>query len=120
MNFKKYSVIVYAILLFLISVGIVVYLFPKEKKFQYTFSEGSPWLHDDLMAPFDFPIYKTDGELKLERDSIVETFIPYFVKDTLAKLEKAPKYIEEIEVVWQEEIVPDIDGLDINSFDQNL
>ncbi len=120
MKFKKYSVIVYAIILFLISVGIVVYLFPKEKKFQYTFSEGSPWLHDDLMAPFDFPIYKTESELQSEKDSIVLNFIPYFVRDSLALHDNAPVYTNDLKDIWEENIVPKFDKLDLNAFEQNL
>ncbi|PLX06590.1 MAG: hypothetical protein C0596_14805 [Marinilabiliales bacterium] len=120
MKFKKYSVIVYAILLFLLSVAFVVYLFPKEKKFQYSFSEGSPWLHDDLMAPFDFPVYKSESELKEEKDSIKENFIPYFIKDTLMLKVNAVDYISELEKIWTEDIMIKINDYDINTFEENL
>jgi putative nucleotidyltransferase with HDIG domain len=120
MKFKKYSVIVYVILLFLISVAIVVYLFPKEKKFQYSFSEGSPWLHNDLMAPFDFPVYKTESELKAEKDSINNNFIPYFVYDTIVKNEIVENYTDGIENIWKDEIAPKIDNLDYSNFEKSL
>ncbi len=108
MKFKKYSVIVYAILLFLLSVAFVVYLFPREKKFQYSFAEGSPWLHDDLMAPFDFPIYKTNEELKTEEDSLRENFIPYFVKDSILLEKELVKYTSDIKQIWKNEIISNL------------
>jgi putative nucleotidyltransferase with HDIG domain len=82
MKIKKYSVIIYTVILFLLSVSVVVYIFPKDKKFEYDFSEGNPWLHENLIADFDFPIYKTDKEIEKEKDSILSNFIPYYTYDT--------------------------------------
>ncbi|MDR2009658.1 MAG: HDIG domain-containing protein [Bacteroidales bacterium] len=81
-DLKKYSVVIYTVILFLLSVTIVVYIFPKDKKFEYSFVEGSPWLHEDMIAAFDFPIYRTDKELQVEKDSVVKNFIPYYYIDT--------------------------------------
>jgi len=39
-------------------------------------------LHETLIAPFDFPIYKTQQEIEQERDSILKSFSPYFQLDT--------------------------------------
>ena len=73
---------IYSVLLFLSSAVAVFLIFPRDKQFEYTFSVGSPWLHDDLIADSDFPVYKTDQELKSEKDSILRFFIPYYVVDT--------------------------------------
>jgi len=35
-------------------------------------------MHEDLIAPFDFPIYKTEAELFEERNFILKDFKPYF------------------------------------------
>ncbi len=40
-------------------------------------------MHETLIAPFNFPIYKTEAELKAERDSVMADFRPYFRHDTL-------------------------------------
>ena len=57
---------------------ILVLLFPWEGKFRYEFQKSKPWQHDEYIAPFDFPIYKTDNEINAERDSLLKNFKPYF------------------------------------------
>ena len=68
----------YLILLYIISILIVFFLFPREGKFPYEFQKGKTWGHDDLYAPFDFPILKTQQELDVETDSLQKTFITYY------------------------------------------
>ena len=56
--------------IYFIIVGLLIlFFFPHEGKFRYSFVEGRPWQYGLLIAPFDFPIYKTDAEIKSERDS---------------------------------------------------
>ena len=69
-------------LLFAASIAIVIYIYPREGKFRYEYQKGKPWMHDVLIAPYDFPIYKTESELSKERDSLLQTFRPYFDYDT--------------------------------------
>jgi putative nucleotidyltransferase with HDIG domain len=64
--------------LFVIAGIILVFLFPWEGKFRYEFQKGRPWQHDEYIAPFNFPIYKTDQEVSAERDSLLQNFKPYF------------------------------------------
>ena len=118
MKFKKYSVIIYAITLFLLSVAFVVYIFPKEKKFQYSFTQGGPWLHENLMAPFDFPVYKSDEEIAQEQDSIRTNFIPYYVYDSIAIKTAVDDYSVKLEDIWQNEVKPNLE--DIGNFKKNL
>ncbi len=68
--------------LFLLTIGVLVYLFPREGKFKYEFQKGKPWMHEVLIAPFDFPIYKSEAEITKERDSILKQFTPYFLYDS--------------------------------------
>jgi len=75
--------------LFLLTVLIVVYLLPREGKFKYEFQKGKPWMHETLIAPFDFPVYKTQKQISSERDSILDDFKPYFTYDsTVYKMQK--------------------------------
>lgn len=64
-------------IIFFISI-IIVYLFPKVGNFQYEYQKGMPWRYETLIAPFDFPIYKTDEELQEERKQIAEEYPPIF------------------------------------------
>ncbi len=69
-------------LLFAASIAIVVNFYPREGKFKYEYQKGKPWMHEVLIAPWDFPIYKSEVELNHERDSLLQTFVPYFNYDT--------------------------------------
>ena len=73
-KFKEISVSIY----FLIAALLIVYLFPREGKFRYQYTEGKPWRYGLLTAPFDFPIYKSGAEVKKEQDSIMKSYLPYF------------------------------------------
>jgi len=67
---------------FLFAIAIIVFFLPREGKFKYEFQKGKPWMHEDLIAPFDFPIYKTEAELFEERNSILKDFKPFFNYDS--------------------------------------
>lgn len=74
------------VILFILAIVTVVWISPKESFFRYEFRLGKPWNHNDLIAPFDFSILKTDKQIEEERDQILSNFSPYF------------KYYEEITV----------------------
>lgn len=77
-TFKKYSIAINRIVLFIAAIAVVIYIFPRQGKFQYEYIKGKPWAHNTLIAPFDFPIYKTQAELKTERENTLSSFNPYF------------------------------------------
>jgi len=76
------------ILLFLLTLVILLALFPREGKFKYEFQRGRPWQHDDLIAPFDFAILKQPAELQRERKTALAEAYLLFIKDTV-KIEYA-------------------------------
>jgi len=59
-----------AVLLFLFSIAVVVYLIPREAQFKYEFQKGKPWLYEDLVAPFDYAILKSPEELTAQKKEI--------------------------------------------------
>lgn len=69
--------------LFSLAVVIVFLIFPNEGRFGKDFERNKPWKHADLLAPFDFPIYKTQDQLNIERDSILKKLNPYYRYDTM-------------------------------------
>ncbi|MCL1942072.1 MAG: HDIG domain-containing protein [Candidatus Azobacteroides sp.] len=77
------------IILMVISCGLIIYVLPREVKFNYQFQEGKPWKYDFLTASFDFPIYKSEDRLQREQDSLLKTFQPYYKwMDGIAKLQE--------------------------------
>lgn len=100
--FQKYYNLIYRILLFAISIVLIVYLFPKEGKFKYEFQQGKPWLHEDLIAPYDFTIYKLESEIKDEKDSILTSFRPYYKFDTTIYHRQKRNFEVFVRLTWQE------------------
>ena len=78
--------LIFKVLLFVVAVTVVVLLLPKEGKFKYEFQKNKPWVHEDLLAPFDFAINKTDEELAIEKDEINKNHLLFF--DILPQTEK--------------------------------
>jgi len=66
------------VFLLIISIVILVLIFPKEGQFKYEFQKGKPWMHEDLIAPFDFAILKSDAELESEKQQVLDALKPYF------------------------------------------
>jgi hypothetical protein len=54
---------------------------PRDVKFNYQFDLDKPWKYGQLIATFDFPIYKPDDVIKHEQDSILASFQPYYNLD---------------------------------------
>jgi uncharacterized domain HDIG len=40
--------------------------------------EGKPWKYTDFTAPFDFPVYKSEEAIRLEKDSLMRNYEPYY------------------------------------------
>ncbi|MCD6346350.1 MAG: hypothetical protein J7L96_02905, partial [Bacteroidales bacterium] len=101
---KKISVYfsrIMTVLLFIAAVISVYYLFPRQGTFPYEFQKGSPWMHETLIAQFDFPILKTNDDLLKERDSILAGFKPYFKYDENIGLEKVKQQRDVFPLVWE-------------------
>lgn len=76
MNIKNYNV--HPSIFFIIAALLMAYFFPRDAKFKYQFYEGKPWRYGLLTAPTNFPIYKTDAQVKEEQDSVLKKFQPYY------------------------------------------
>ncbi len=92
--------IIIRILLFIVSIGFIVYLFPKEGKFRYEYQKGKPWMHQNLIAPYDFAVKKLDSEIKKERDSILNQFKPYFRYKEGVGQEQIDNFEERFDTTW--------------------
>lgn len=74
----------YRYLVFVLTAGLVIYLFPHTSRFKYEFRKGQVWLHDDLQAPFDFALYKSDEELERDRQELEMQKELFFRKEELS------------------------------------
>ncbi|TPN89067.1 HD family phosphohydrolase [Aquimarina algicola] len=82
-SFYKSQSTIYRFFLFLCTTALIVYLFPKGGIFKYEFAKGKPWQYENLYAPFDFAIAKTEAEIEVEKKRITDNVIPYFEFDTI-------------------------------------
>lgn len=62
----------------LISIFLLVQLFPRQPGFDYEYQQARPWLYNDLIAPFSFAILKSNDQLAAERKALEDAFIPLF------------------------------------------
>lgn len=67
-----------------VSVAALIYFLPRESKFGYVYELNKPWRYQQLIASYDFPIYKTEAEVGREHDSVMNGFQPYYAFDTAA------------------------------------
>lgn len=100
-NFIKKWSILFRIIIFLIASAIALYLFPREGKFKYEFQKGEPWAYDLLIAPFNFPIYKTGKELQAERDTLLKDYAPYYIVDSSYFVKSQPQIENKFDIEWQ-------------------
>lgn len=75
---RNYHHQIFKVFLFLLAVAIIVFVFPREGKFKYEFQKGKPWPHEDLIADFNFPIYKSEDKLEAEKKSVEASQPIYF------------------------------------------
>ncbi len=90
------------IFLFLITIVIIVALFPKEYRFRYDFSLSKPWLYEDLIAPFDFAVKKPADELKKEKEEVVSNIRPYYKEDSSLAAQRIRQIESEVLTRWRE------------------
>ncbi|MCD4788795.1 MAG: HDIG domain-containing protein, partial [Bacteroidales bacterium] len=87
--------------LFILSVILLVLIFPKEGKFKYEFRKGKPWMHEDMIAPFNFAILKPEQELEEERQFALKDIKLYFKKDQDLYQKQREKLINNFKTKWQ-------------------
>lgn len=95
--------------IFILSLSFIVILilFPNERKFRYEFQEGAPWQHDNLLATFDFPIFKLPKEIQNEKDSIYQNLKLYFNYDITISEFLVNDFTNNFEKIWKEVVKED-------------
>lgn len=68
----------YRALIMIAATFIVCWYMPRDDRSNYQFDLGKPWRYGQLIATYDFPIYKSDAVIQKEQDSILQFHRPYF------------------------------------------
>jgi len=98
--YKNYNFI-YKVILLLLSVYLIVSMFPKSGKFQYSFENGKPWQSENLYAPFNFAVLKSSNDLEKEiKDIKINT--PVYFNQTSSSSELDSLTNNRIEYLFQD------------------
>lgn len=89
-----------AFVIFLLSYLIVVTIMPREGRFIYEFQKGRPWMHEDLYAPFDFPVYKTEQELFAEKSKLLKEFKSFYRYDSTIHSQQMERFSTNFDLVF--------------------
>jgi len=99
----KNQSIIYKYILYVITIACIVFFFPRGGKFKYEFQKGKPWQYENLYAPFDFSIKKTDNEITEERNAIESDQVDYYYYDEDLAAEAYQIFANKFPVVFSTE-----------------
>lgn len=94
-NNKLLQSFVSRIVLVVLTVALIVALLPRSQGKMFHYDEGKPWMYGQLIAKFDFPIFKSEETLKNERDSIMKSFRPYFNVNPKIEEQKIGQFLKD-------------------------
>lgn len=92
----------FRLFLFFFSLILILYLFPRQAKFKYEFTKGKPWLHETIIAPFDFSILKSESDLDREKEIVKSQHLSIYNFNKNIFDIKAEDFINEFEEKWSE------------------
>jgi len=111
--YKNYNFI-YKVILLLLSVYLIVSMFPKSGKFKYSFENGKPWQSENLYAPFNFAVLKSPNDLEKEiKDIKINTPVYFNQTSTLIELDSLTN--NSIEYLFQDMVKTPAEDSIINS-----
>lgn len=85
---RSYKVYLPLVLLFVL----LAFMMPRSPKFNYDYKKGSPWMYEDLVSLFDFPLLKSEEQYKAELQKAGSAVIPVYRQDAAV----ADKVIEQL------------------------
>lgn len=92
--------LIFRVLTFLLALFLVVWQMPRTVKFKYEYQKMRPWQYESLYAPFNFPIYKTAEQLKIEEEASLKDFYPIFVFDANMSKNNKLAMLQEFDNQW--------------------
>lgn len=92
-NKWKNSLMLWALVF--ITVFIIVWFLPRTEGKMFHYDVGKPWMYGQLIAKFDFPVFKTDEALQAERDTVYNSFQPYYNRDQNIEHAEIQKFLND-------------------------
>ncbi len=82
-----------------------MFFLPKGGKFKYEFQKGKPWQFENLYAPFDFSIQKTNAEIEKEKQVIESNQLPYYRYDQAEVNRVEEEFEEKFQDIWRQSVL---------------
>jgi len=114
----KNQALIYKVFLFLLTTALIIYLFPKQGKFKFEISKGKPWQYENLVAPFDFAIQKSDQEIRQLKNKIIDEHSPFFQFNQDIPERVKSELEDRLETSFNDSIMR-VDGLKLIKFARN-
>ena len=112
--------LIYKIFLFVLINVTIVYLFPKGGQFKYNIQKGKPWQYENLFAPSDFAILKTEADLNKEIEEIEANKKLFFTIDESVFEKVEQQYLDKIKLVQEDTLAKGLGKIRIKTFGQRF
>jgi hypothetical protein len=86
--------------LMFVCVCVIVISLPKGRKFKYEFDKGKPWMHEQLIAPFDFAIEKSKQEIETEKREITSQLPAFYEFNEEVEKNSLVLFKSEVYSLW--------------------
>jgi hypothetical protein len=114
----KNQAAIYKGFLFVVTVAVLVYFFPKGSKFKYEIVKGKPWQYENYYAPFDFSILKSKDKIEKEKRQIKENHTPFFDYNSKIPQRVKSNLDQQFELVFVDSIIRQ-NGTELLKFAEN-
>ena len=94
--------IIYKVALFLVTTITIIYLFPKGGQFKYNIQKGKPWQYENLYAPFDFAILKSEEEVNAEANEIEANKQLFFIEKDEVVTKVKENFNKQIPIILED------------------
>lgn len=75
---RNWKNILLQVVVSLVAVFIVVWFLPRDSRSIMSFETNRPWPYGQLIAPYEFYVFKSEAQMQTERDSIRQLYAPYY------------------------------------------
>ncbi len=82
------------------TVVLIVIALPRETQFNYAYQRGKPWAYENLIAPFDFAINKTESEVNEEKALALKSAHSFYRYDSKVADQKILSFKNDLEDAW--------------------
>ena len=93
--------IFYRTVVVLSTLALVVYFLPREGQQHFQFDLEKPWRYNQLIATFDFPIYKSEKAIEKELNELYKHYEPYYELNTETKSEQIKRFKDDVQTQFK-------------------